>query len=162
MTRTPIRHHLDGLLVLLLFGVFAACILLVLLTGADAYQGLTQRDRASFDRRTAAQYLTTKVRQGDRQGAVWVEDFQGQDALVLAQEVDGKRYLTRIYCQDGTLRELFSAQDAQLSPEDGEEILQADELRLSLDGGVLQARLLCQGSWQTVILDLRCGEEGAA
>jgi hypothetical protein len=162
MTKTPIRHHLDGLLVLLLFGVFATCILFVLLTGADAYQGLTERDRVSFDRRTAVQYLATKVRQSDLQGAVWVEDFQGRDALVLAQDAEGERYLTRIYCQDGSLRELFSEQDAQLSPEDGEALFPADELQLSLEGGTLQARLLCQGVWQTVILDLRCGEGAAA
>jgi hypothetical protein len=162
MIRTPIRHHTDGLLVLLLFGVFAACILSVLLTGADAYQKLTERDRTSYDQRTAVLYLATKVRQGDLQGSVWVEDFQGRDALVLAQQAEGETYLTRIYCEDGYLRELFSAQSAQMSPEDGEKIFQADALQLSLDGGVLRARLLSQDSWQTVILSLRSGEGAAA
>ena len=31
-------YHLEGLMALLLFGVFAVCLLIVLLTGADSYQ----------------------------------------------------------------------------------------------------------------------------
>ena len=34
MRKKPVQHHMEGLLVLLLFGIFAACILSVLLTGA--------------------------------------------------------------------------------------------------------------------------------
>ena len=45
MKRKPIQHQMDGLIALLLFGVFAVCVLAVLLTGADAYRRLTERDR---------------------------------------------------------------------------------------------------------------------
>ena len=62
MRRKPIQHHIDGLAALLLFGVFAVCVLAVLLTGADAYRRLTQRDQAAYDRRTCEQYLTTRDR----------------------------------------------------------------------------------------------------
>ena len=34
MRDKQIKHHIDGLVALLLFGVFAACVLVVLLTGA--------------------------------------------------------------------------------------------------------------------------------
>ena len=51
MKRTRIHYHLDGLIALLLFGVFAVCVLAVLLTGASAYQRLTQRDMAAYDSR---------------------------------------------------------------------------------------------------------------
>ena len=57
MRRKSIQHHTDALAALLLFGVFAACILAVLLTGADAYRRLTLRDRAVGDRRACVQYL---------------------------------------------------------------------------------------------------------
>ena len=52
MKRQGTKHQIDGLLMLLLFGVFAVCVLIVLLTGARAYRGLTERDRAAYDRRT--------------------------------------------------------------------------------------------------------------
>ena len=65
MKKRPIQHQLNGLMALLLFGVFAACVLAVLLTGANAYRRLTQRDQAAYLRRTCVQYLATRVRQAD-------------------------------------------------------------------------------------------------
>ena len=57
MKRQGTKRHMDGLLMLLLFGVFAVCVLIVLLTGARAYRGLTDRDRAAVDRRNCAQRI---------------------------------------------------------------------------------------------------------
>ena len=71
------KRNIDNLLVLLLFGVFAVCILSVLLTGADVYQRLASRDQRSYGQRTAAQFLTTRVRQADRLGDVRIESFEG-------------------------------------------------------------------------------------
>ena len=39
---------MGGLLVLLLLGVFAVCVLSVLLTGAEGYRRLTERDLAEL------------------------------------------------------------------------------------------------------------------
>lgn len=103
------KHHLEGLAALLLFGVFAVCVLMVLLTGADTYHRLNRRDQSAYDARTAAQYITTKVRQTDWLDCVSVERFGDGDALVLADDIDGERYVTRVYTYDGYLMELFSA-----------------------------------------------------
>ena len=56
-----LRHRMDGLLALLLFALFAACVLAVLLTGARAYRRLTLRDQASYNTRTCVQYVATPV-----------------------------------------------------------------------------------------------------
>ena len=96
--------YIDGLLALLLFGVFAVCVLAVLLTGARAYRGLTQRDQAAYSRRVCVQYIATRVRQADRAEGVSVEPFGEGDALVLSE--DG--YVTRVYHYDGYLMELYA------------------------------------------------------
>ena len=57
MKRQGTKRHMDGLLMLLLFGVFAVCVLIVLLTGARAYRGLTDRDRAVARCQSAAEAL---------------------------------------------------------------------------------------------------------
>jgi len=156
------KPDMGGLLTLLLLGVFALCVLAVLLTGGDAYRRLTERDRAAWDRRTAAQYLTTRVRQSDRLGAVTVESFGGADALVLTEEIDGEPYETRIYCSDGWLRELFAAAGSEFLPEDGEPVLPAEGLILSAEGRALVAELTGpDGAVQRLTLCLRSGE-GAA
>ena len=155
------KRNIASLASLLLFGVFAVCILLVLLTGAKAYRGLTQRDQSAYARRTAAQYLTTRVRQGDAQGQISVEKFGGADTLLLTEEIDGTLFVTRVYCYDGAIRELFSFADETFEPGDGEEILPAEGLELTLDGQVLTASILnADGTDQTLTLYLRSGEGG--
>ena len=125
------KPDMGGLLALLLLGVFGVCVLSVLLTGAGAYRGLAERDREAYSWRTAAQYLTTKVRQSDQWNGVTVEDFGGRDALALTEEIDGEVYVTRVYCDDGYIRELFAAADAEMAPKDGEKIIEAYDLKLS-------------------------------
>lgn len=165
-------QKLGSLLALLLLGVFAVCILLVLLTGANDYGALVERDSTAFSRRTAAQYLATKVRQADAAGAVRVGDFQDGlpenaaasaegDTLYLTETVNGAAYCTRIYCQDGYLREQFSEADAPLAPEDGEKILEAECLRLTQEtaGGPITAELTeADGQTTRLVLSLRSGE----
>ena len=152
------QHHISGLPMLLLFGAFAVCILGVLLTGARAYRGLTQRDQAAFDRRTAVQYVAARVRQADAAGAVSVESFGDTQALALDQ---GDGLVTRLYWYDGYLMELYTFENAGLAPQDGEKILPLEGLELSLEDGLLTAELQNPGGGRdTLRLSLRSGEEG--
>ena len=72
---------MNGMVVLLLFLILAVCILGVLLMGADTYRGLTERNQAGFERRTAAQYIAARLHQGDQSGAVFLRDFSGESSL---------------------------------------------------------------------------------
>jgi len=156
------KRETDALVVLLLFGVFAVCILSVLLTGADAYHRLAQRDQLSYDRRTAGQYLSTRVRQGDQLGNVAVGSFEGVDVLVLSEEIEGETYETLVYCYDGYLRELFAAAEGDFLPEDGEKVLEAQSMLLQKDGQTLTVELTGPvGEVQELTLCLR-SREGAA
>ena len=94
MNRNQNRWKMGSLMALLLFVIFAVCILAVLLTGADVYKRLVERDRNSYSYRTAASFLTTKVRQADRLDALEVQQHEGQDVLVIAEEIEGSRYET--------------------------------------------------------------------
>ncbi|OUQ81651.1 DUF4860 domain-containing protein [Flavonifractor sp. An100] len=133
------HSHMESLFALLLFGVFAACVLSVLLTGASAYQRLTTRDQLAYQQRTCTQYLATKVRQAASPDSISVDYFGDGDALIFSQEIDGELYLTRIYCWDGWLRELFTSADGDFSPEDGEQVLPLQQLSLELEDSFLTA-----------------------
>lgn len=168
MRERTAKWNMGGLLALLLLLVFAVCVLSVLLTGAGTYQTLTKRDQESYDRRTAAQYLATRVHQADRLDGIAAGEFQGCDALELTETIDGVPYVTRIYCYDGYLRELFSAAEAQMTPADGEKVLEAQALAVEwMDAGdgarILTAELTnADGAAEQVVLAVRSGEEGAA
>lgn len=154
MKRRGIQHHLDGLLALLLFGVFAVCVLSVLLTGARAYRRLTDRDRDSYNRRTCVQYIATRVRQADRLGGVSVEPFGDTNALTLTE--DG--FVTRVYWHEGYLMELYAGEDAKLAPEDGERIMEAESLSLSVRRGLLTVDITGDsGRPDRLLLYLRSG-----
>ncbi len=132
------KSHIEGLIALLLFGVFAVCLMMVLLTGAGSYQRLTHRDQEAYDRRTCMQYIATQVRQGDRAGGVSVVPFGEGDAVALEESIEGKPYVTYIYLYQGYLMELFCSASSGLSPEDGTQIMALQGLELSLDRGRLR------------------------
>lgn len=129
---------ITDLLALVVFTVFATAVLLVLLTGAKVYRKLVHSGSEHYEARTAVQYVATRVRQAER---VTVEDFGGCNALVASEEIGGEIYLTRVYCHDGYIRELFCAENAALSPEDGEKVMESESLSFSLENGVLTARI---------------------
>lgn len=156
------KRKTDALVVLLLFGVFAVCVLSVLLTGADAYQRLSERDRLSYDQRTVTQYLSTRVRQADRLGGVEAGSFGSCSALVLQEEYDGVVYETWVYCYDGYIRELFAEEGSNFLPEDGEKILPAQDLLVEQEESTLVLRVMTENEvWQELRLTLR-SREGAA
>ena len=132
------RTKMTDLLALLVFAMFAVCVIAVLLTGAKVYRNVVDRGEAQFEARTAVQYVTTHVRQAE---TVEITDFEGCEALTMPQTIDGEVYLTRIYCYGGFLRELFCAEDAVFAPADGEEILPAESLQLSIEGYLLAVQL---------------------
>ena len=164
MRDTEQKFQIGGLVVFVCFGVFACCLLLVLLTGADSYRRLAERDGASFDRRTAVQYVAARVRSADAANAVSVGSFDGgagNDTLFLREDIDGASYVTRVYCYDGSIRELFTEADAPVSPEDGEQVLSASGLTFAESDGVLTVSAAEDGGAVTELtLLLRSGSEG--
>lgn len=145
-------YKITNLLSLTVFAVFALCVLLVLLIGARVYRDLVDGGGESYQSRTAVQYIATRVRQGN---TVSVESFDGGDVLVIREEINGRSYVTRIYCHDGWLWELYCAESAQLTRADGEKVLELQALDFSLEDDLLTAVL----DGQTLRLQLRGGKE---
>ena len=156
------KSDMSGILVLLVFAVFMVSVLFVLLTGADVVQTLTQRDQDSFDRRTAAQYVTTRVRQADSSGMVAVREFGDGAALVLSEEIQGAVFETTVYCYDGYLRELFVEEGLTMDPEFGEKILPMKSFHVLDCGTHLQVELIFPDEETvSVVLQLRSEREVA-
>lgn len=125
---------MDGLIALLLFGVFAACLLAVLLTGAGAYKRLNTRNEETYTRRTCMQYVANRVHQAARPADVMVESFGSGDCLSI---IDQDEFITRVYYYDGYLMELYNSTSFTFSPQDGERIMEIGGLGLSLEDGML-------------------------
>ena len=158
--RNESKTKMTALMALVIFGAFALCVLLVLLTGADTYKKITKREEKSFDARTVSQYISTRFRQGDSIGAIAVNDFGGVDALEITQHINGKDYITRVYCFDGYLCELFTQANGEFSPEDGEKLLPAKSLEMKMESECFSADIAYyDGSTRQLILYRRSFEE---
>lgn len=128
------RSRITDVLGLLCLTVFALCLLLVLLSAASLYRNLVDRGENAYVRRTALQYLTTRVHQAER---VAVGELEGCEALVLEETVDGEAYTTWVYCYEGWLRELCVVPGAKLPPKAGETILEAEDFSLQQEEHLL-------------------------
>lgn len=132
------ESKLTDLMALMVLLVFALCIMMVLLMGTRVYQRLLDKGAVSFTDRMSVRYVTTRVRQAE---AVSVEDFEGCSALVIPETVDGEVYNTLVYWYDGYICEMYCEEGAKLYPEDGEKVIETEEMRFCVEGDLLTAEV---------------------
>ena len=158
MRRSKNKHNGNGLMILLLFGVFSVSVLGVLLSGAGVYRQLSRRDEHAYAQRTAAQYVTMRLRQSS--GKVSVVPFGDGETLELWEQIGGETYVTRVYYSNGGVWELFCRTDAQVDPQDGQVVLPAEAMHFQLEDDLLTIRLInTDGEEMDLILALRGKEE---
>ena len=122
-TKQPGRHMVDILFPLLVFAIFLIAALLMILIGARVYRNTAVRMTENFGVQTSIAYVTTKIHQNDRQGAISVTEFGGANALVIEDRFEDAPYQTWIYYYDGSLREVLAPEGAAFEPESGTAII---------------------------------------
>ena len=127
MKEKTTQGNILHLLPLLLFALLTLCLVGLSLGGAGVYRAVAERDGAAYQARTAALYLSTRVRQAED---LTVVRFGDGNALCLREDIDGQCYETYIYCHEGWLRELFTAADSGLGPDAGECVLELAALNI--------------------------------
>lgn len=136
MKQTRNDKSISALCAPVLLLILAAGILTVLLGSAAVYENQNRRGQESGDRRTAALYLTNQVRQTS--GTVTIQAFGQGNALVFREKINGVAYLTKIYCYEGWLMELFTPETGDFSPADGEKVLPMAALDMDMADGLLR------------------------
>lgn len=126
-------HMVDFLFTIALFCAFAATSLIVVIIGANVYQGTVRGMNENYALRTSLSYVSQKVRQNDGADGIYIDTLEGIPALVLEQSLEAGDYETWIYYDDGWLRELFTRADAHVSPADGQPVLQLAGFEMEQD-----------------------------
>ena len=85
-----------------------------------------------------------------------VADVDGIQVLEMKQEIGDSEYVTWIYWDDGSIRELFTDTSSGLGLADGLEILECQGLKLSKDGRLLRIETVGEGGG-SLELSLRSG-----
>lgn len=154
------KNSTGSLLTLLAFTLLITSLLLVLLSGADVVNRITERDRNGYDRRTAVQYMTTRIRHSDSDGALSVGTYNDSTALIITEEIDGETFQTFIYYYDGYICELFCRAGYTPAPEFGEKVLPADAMQISDADDYIEIRIETNGSEETLRCMIRSRKEG--
>lgn len=124
MHQKPVRkHYTDVPFVLVLFLVFTASALAVILLGARVYQNTSSHMQSNYTSRTALAYVSEKIRHADESGAVALGELDGIPALILTQEIDGVSYSTYLYFQDQELKELLAETSRKVTAEQGNAVV---------------------------------------
>jgi hypothetical protein len=157
------RHIIDILIVLALFGAYAAGAMLLSAIGADVYKGAAENMEENYDMRTGALYIAEKVRQNDIGGGVRLGQVTGGDALVLTENKSGKGYEMWIYVHDGELREILAAPGANIDLTAGQAIMPMAGMELGyVSDNLLRVRLTgAEGEVSEMDLSPRAAYRGA-
>jgi len=94
------------LFVLTLFLLLSALSISVILAGSSVYEKISDNMEGNYDRRVTFSYLTTKIRQNDSYGNIYVEEKDGEKMIAIKETFLGEETVTYIYYHDGYLREL--------------------------------------------------------
>ena len=146
---------------LLLLFLFCCCMMAVLLSGAKIYQRISANLDQQFSATTCVSYITAKARHYDTVGGITQKKLGQTDALAFLETIEGERYLTYLYCYQGNLMELFCAEDAALSPEDGEKIMPMEELRFHWEDDLLFLSCRAQAHTASTTICLQASETEA-
>ena len=150
------KNYIDGLIVLALFAIFAVCVICVLLSGAGVYNRVVAKDTSVYNLRTCCNYVATKTRRAENASDVSVVSFGDGDAVRIEELVDGEKYATLVYSYKGWLRELFFNAGDEVSPLDGEKLMELSALHCSLDGRLLKVSIADTENFsRTMVLFLR-------
>lgn len=117
------KHMIDLLFPIALFFVFALSALTLVLFAARVYRSTTENSSLQYTSRTGLSYISEKIHQNDGNGAITLGSFDGCDALIMEQELGEKTYLTYIYANDQSLKELFIKSGVNAKAADGRTIL---------------------------------------
>ena len=109
-------HIIDILFVIALFCIFALSAIFLISVGADIYSKTVEHMDSNFNSRTSFAYVTEKVRQADKNGAVSMGELEGHPALLLYSSQNDTAYITYLYEHDGYLKELLVREDTPLGP----------------------------------------------
>lgn len=148
------RHAMGGLLLFLIYGMFAVFSLLLVVAGAGVYRRIVSVSEENTRVRAAFSYIANKVRiKGGAEDMVWLEERDGLPVLALVQDVEG--YETCIYYYDGKLCEIFQEAGQAFSPEAGEKIMEAEDFKIEeTDTGQLLVSMKdSAGNWRSMHLN---------
>lgn len=133
----PRKHSADFLFLFIVFGFFAVLAFFTVVLGAGFYRSTVSNSQKLGSADMAVSYIAEKLRQTDEEGSFSVAEFGDSQALALRSRSGSETFVTWIYTWDGTLRELFVRENAEISPAMGTSLAEISRLTITPVSGTL-------------------------
>ncbi len=111
------------LFILMLFAVFIISALFIVLFGARIYKRIVADSDINYDSRTSIAYISEKIRQHDKEGAIEVIYYDDSPVLRLLETYSDRKYYTYLYEHEGAIKELTCPAEYDPVYSAGQEIL---------------------------------------
>ncbi len=146
-------HSTDVFFVLCIFLVFAVALSCLLIVGIKTYEGINRETEQNYELRTGTLYLSNKIRSCNEEGKIKTEKFGDSDAIVIYETDDsGNEYVTRLYCYEGNLMELYTEKDNILEPIAGNVITSMENMEVdNSDSDVLKITAITESGKERTI-----------
>ena len=135
------KHSIEVVFTMVTFLVYAMVLLMFVSLGATVYRSVTPQMELHQTQRTAENYLREKVRQNDRAGDVSIGEIEGVPALQISQTIGGKEYVTYIFAERGSLKELLVSAEKRAKVSDGTVLLSMEAVSFTEEQGCLTVTL---------------------
>lgn len=119
------RHMVDKMFLIILFATFAICAFSLIMVGANVYSNTSGAMNENYEKRIDISYVTEKIKQWDEKDSIFIGTFHNKTALIHTEMVQGKKYRTYIYQENGALRELMVRDGLNTEKMQGEKIVSA-------------------------------------
>lgn len=145
--------------IITILGIFVITSLILTNAGMHSYKNIVIANNNNFQLRTSLSYVATKVRQSDHIDSVSLLELEGQNALILKEEIEGEGYVTCIYYYDGYLYELFQSEGMEYDLVSGTRLMEISEFYMKeTEDGMLQFTAKNKaGDMEQLLLSLRSG-----
>ena len=171
MRKAQHKHTVSGVFVFLLLGIFAVSSTVMVLIGAQAYNGSAQRGLVHNVQRLAPAYFRGRLREADVKGMLDLKALDGADMLKIINS--DEKTATILYVYDGMLYEWYTLEslarnfevpegpdqgdDSQNADNPvmvktvmGESVCELDEIQINVEGNLIKVNLRNGQEWSEV------------
>ena len=135
------KHSIEVVFTMVTFLMYAMALLMFVSLGATVDRSVTHQMELPQTQTTAGNYLREKVRQNDRTEAVSIGRREGEPSLEIRQNIGEKEYVTYIFAEGGSLKELLVSAKKDAKASDGAVLLSMEEVSFAEEQGCLTVTL---------------------
>ena len=154
--RTKSIHTVCVLVVICIFAISALALLNV---GIRVYKNITVGNLETFELRTSLSFVATRIRQADEAGNIHIDTKDGNNILVLEEEINGEWYETDLYHYDGVLYEFYHGKGEDYEIPSGMDVMKIDSFSFYMDdnGRIRLTAINADGDMEELFMNVRSG-----